>query len=845
MIEKGARLGAYEIVAPLGAGGMGEVYRARDTRVDRPVALKVLPEEFLEGEERKVRFEREARVLASLNHPAIAVLYSFEEIPGSPSSSSSSSSSLSSSRSQHILVMELIDGETLRHAFPSGEPVPPKRLLEIAAQVADGLAKAHASGIVHRDLKPENVMVSRDGWAKILDFGLAKLVEPRGQNVSELQTASGTVPGMVMGTVGYMSPEQAGGKPVDFRSDQFSFGTILYELATGKRAFQRDTSAETIVAVMREEPEPLAKAAPRVPAPLRWIVERCLSKDPDQRYASTRDLARDLADLRERLPEISGEAVISPADAAPAHPTFQRLSFRRGTILSARFAPDGRTVIYGAAWEGDAVRLFSTRPESPESSPLMLPGAEILAVSRTGNLAISLERHWAGRFVWSGTLAQVPMAGGAPRELLEDVHWADWAPEGPHLAVVRTVAGKTRLEFPIGKVLFETSGWISHPRVSPKGDLVAFLEHPALGDDEGSVVVVDRQGKATILSKDWITAYGLAWPPSGNEVWFTATRVGVARSVWAVTLDGKERLLLRTPGELTIQDAGEGGRILMTSDNGKVGIIGRPPGTDRDRDLSLLDWSLVRDLSPDGRLLLFDETGEGGGARHAVYVRNTDGSPAVQLGPGWAGSFSPDGRWVASTTHAAGGREVMILPVKAGEARTLPRSGLAFHRTWFLPDGNRILAAANRSGEGLRLFVLGLEGEEPRAITPPGIALGFFPVSPDGRVVVGQGSDRLFYAFPIEGGEPEFLPGLVAQDRPIRFTPDGKSLYAYRRGELPAHVIRLDLETGAKATTHELMPGDPAGVVEVVSVALTPDASSYVYSYHRILSDLFLVEGLR
>jgi Tol biopolymer transport system component len=828
-LAAGARLGPYEILAPLGAGGMGEVYRAKDTKLGRDVALKVLTEEFFQDQGRVARFEREARSLAALNHPNIAVIHSFEEIAG-----------------RHVLVMELVEGNTLRLAFPA-ELLPAKRLLEIGVQIAEGLAKAHAAGIVHRDLKPENVIVSRDGWVKILDFGLAKLAEPTSQGLSGMATASGTVPGMVMGTVGYMSPEQASGKPADFRSDQFSFGTILYELATGQRAFQRDSTAETLVAVIREEPEPIAKLNPRLPAPLRWIVERCLAKDADGRYASTRDLARDLATLRDHLSEaVSGETAAAETGVAPAEelPTFQRLSFRRGTILSARFAPDGRTVVYGAAWEGEPCRLFSTRPESPESSALTLPDAEILSISRTGQMAISLERRWAGRFIWSGTLAQVPLSGGAPRELLEDVHWADWGPDGTGLAVVRNVAGKTRLEYPIGKVLHETAGWISHPRVYPKGDLVAFLDHPALGDDEGSVMVVDRAGKSTELSRGWITAYGLAWSGDGSAVLFTATRVGVARSVWSVSLDGRERLLVRTPGELTIQDVFADGRILMTSDNGKVGVIGRPPGSDRDRDLSLLDWSLVRDLSPDGKQLLFDETGEGGGARHALYMRRTDGSPAVQLGVGWAGSFSPDGRWVATTGHAPGGRAITLLPVKAGEPQTLPRHDLAIHRTWWLPDGKRLLVAANAPGEGLRLFVQGLDGATPRPITPQGIAIGFFPISPDGRIVVGQGADGHFYGYPLEGGDPEYVPGLVAEDRPIRFSTDGRALYAYRRGELPARVIRLDLATGEKKTSHELMPADPAGVVEVVSVVLTPDVSSYAYSYHRILSDLFLVEGL-
>ncbi len=830
VIAAGSRLGPYEVLSALGAGGMGEVYRAKDTKLGRDVALKVLTEEFFQDDGRVARFEREARSLAALNHPNIAVIHSFEEIAG-----------------RHVLVMELVEGDTLRLAFPA-EPLPAKKLLEIGVQIAEGLAKAHAAGIVHRDLKPENVIVSRDGWVKILDFGLAKLAETPAQDLSGAATASGTVPGMVMGTVGYMSPEQASGKPADFRSDQFSLGTILYEMATGRRAFQRDSTAETLVAVIREEPEPIAKLNPRLPAPLRWIVERCLAKDADSRYASTRDLARDLATLRDHLSEaVSGEIAATDTGVASAEelPTFQRLSFRRGTILQARFAPDGRTVIYGAAWEGDPGRLFSTRPESPESSALTLPDAEILSISRTGQMAISLERRWAGRFIWSGTLAQVPLSGGAPRELLENVHWADWGPDGSSLAIVRSVAGKTRLEYPIGKVLYETAGWISHLRVSPKGDKVAFLDHPVLGDDSGSVVIVDRDGKSASLSSEWITAYGLAWSGNGDEIWFTATRVGVARSVWAVSLNRQERLLVRTPGELTIQDVSMDGRVLMTSDNGKVGIIGRPPGSEKDRDLSLLDWSLARDLSQDGKLLLFDETGEGGGAYHAVYVRKTDGSPAVRLGEGWAGSFSPDGRWVATTSMASGGRTIHLLPTKAGEPRTLPRHNLGIHRDWWLPDGKRILVAANAPGEGLRLFVQDEGGAAPRPITPEGIAIGFFPVSPDGRVVVAQGADGLFYGYPLEGGDPEYIPGLVAEDRPIRFSPDGKSLYAYRRGELPARVFRLRLDSGAKETAAELMPADPAGVVEIVSVLLTPDATSHAYSYHRILSDLFLVEGLK
>ena len=805
---------------------MGEVFRARDARLGREVAIKVLAAEASESVERRARFEKEARAASALNHPNIVSIYDIGETNGTT-----------------YIAMELVDGATLRESLPS-EPMAPKKILDVACQIADGLAKAHAAGIVHRDLKPENVMISKDGFVKVLDFGLAKLVESSDQSVSEI--ATGTTPGMVMGTVGYMSPEQASGKSVDFHSDQFSLGTILYEMAAGKKAFRRDTAAEILVAIIRDEPEPLGPASPKLPPPLRWIIERCLNKDPEQRYASTRDLARDLAILREHLPEAtsSGEMRAPDLEAASATaPAFQRLSFQRGTILSARFAPDGRTVIYGASWDGNPTRLFSTRPESPESSALMLPDCEILAISGSGLMAVSLDRHWAGRFIWSGTLAQVSMLGGAPREILEDVQWADWGPDGTTLAAVRNVSGRHQIEYPIGKVLYQTAGWISHPRVSPDGRAVAFLDHPAQGNDAGSVRIVDAEGKVRVLSSDWITAYGLAWAHHGREVWFTATRTGVARAIWAVTLSGEERLLLRTPGELTIQDVSKDGGVLVTSDNGKVGIVGLPPGHDKERDLSLLDWSRVCDLSPDGKTVLFDESGEGSGANGGVFIRRTDGSPAIRLGDGRAEAFSPDGKWVASLSLRG---NASILPVKAGTSRTIAHPGLAVHAARWTPDGKKLILLANEVDGGLRLFVHELDEKPPRPITPEGCAPGFLPVSSDGKYVVVQGPDQVFSMYAIEGDEPpQPIPILTSDDRPIRWTPMGNSLYVFRRGELPAQIMRLDLATGRKERVLELMAPDPAGVVEIVSVRLTPDAASYAYSYHRILSDLLLIEGLK
>ncbi|HYX22496.1 MAG TPA: protein kinase, partial [Thermoanaerobaculia bacterium] len=514
MVGAGSKVGPYEIVSPLGAGGMGEVYRAKDAKLGREIALKVLPETVADDRARRQRFEQEARSASALNHPNILTIYDIGEAEGAL-----------------YIAMELVDGRTLRELVASGEPLPTKRLLDLGVQIAEGLAKAHAAGIVHRDLKPENVMVSRDGYVKILDFGLAKLTEsPAASDASALPTAVAppTEPGTVMGTAGYMSPEQASGRPVDYRSDQFSLGAILYEMATGRRAFQRKTGAETLVAIMREEPEPLSQAAPRAPAPVRWIIERCLSKDAEERYASTKDLARDLKNLRDHLTETSasgaleraapgrsrrrgwllpsiaallvgaalGTLVLSrltrPPDSAIQ---FQQLTFQRGRVESARFAPDGQTIVYSAAWEGRPLEVFTTRPDSAEFRSLDLPGASLLAVSSQGELAVSLHRHFVIGYEATGTLARVPLAGGSPREVLEGAQDADWSPDGKELAVCRVVGNRSRLEYPIGKVLYEAPGWLRNVRVSPDGKLLAFVDCAQRGNTDGQLKVVDTAGK--------------------------------------------------------------------------------------------------------------------------------------------------------------------------------------------------------------------------------------------------------------------------------------------------------------------------------------------------------------
>ena len=864
----GSRLGPYEILAPLGAGGMGEVYRARDERLRREVAIKVLTTDLSTEGDRRKRFEQEARAASSLNHPNIVTIYDIGSTGGTI-----------------YIAMELIDGKTLRDLQHDGT-LPTRRLLDIAFQIADGLAKAHGAGIVHRDLKPENVMVTRDAVVKILDFGLAKLLRHEEDLSPDSDTAiQETRPGTVLGTVGYMSPEQASGKPIDFRSDQFSLGSILYELATGKRAFQRDTTAETLTAIIREEAEPVGKINAGVPAPFRWIIERCLAKDPEGRYASTRDLASDVRSIREHLSEasVSGESgTVAPVAAAAAPrtrgglvraavtgvallaalaagmllqkslsrsspPSYQQITFGSGTIRAARFAPDGQTIVYSVAWDGNPLKIYLKHPSSPDSLPLELPSSNLLGISPTGEMAIALDCRSNHPGVCAGTLARAALTGGSPRGVAEGIQEADWAGDGERLLVVRDLAGKSRLEFPMGKLLYETSGHISYAQLSPKGDHIAFLDHPFPLDDAGTVAVVDLSGKKTTLTGKWASEHGLSWAPSGDEVWFTATEAGANRSLYAVTLAGKLRVVARVPGGLKLHDIAGNGRVLLTRESPRVGIRGILAGDERERDMSFLDYSFASDLAADGKILLFDEEGEAGGANYTVFLRKSDGSPVVRLGEGNALALSPDMNWALSMIPAPNS-PFTLLPTGTGEHKSIKVEGVSPEQaaTW-LPDSKRILFAGSEPGHGLRLYVQGIDGGKARAVTPDGIAVGLpgFAVTNDGKSVAAIGHDHKCALYPIDGGAPRPLEGLAEGEFPLRFSPDNRSLFVWKRGEVPAHVAKIDVETGRREAWKELLPADPAGVERISNVLVAPDGKTYAYCYARLLSDLFVVEGLK
>ncbi len=855
-IAAGSRLGPYEILSPLGAGGMGEVWRARDTRLGREVALKVLPAAISSDASRRQRFEQEARAASALNHPNIITVYD-----------------VGSADETTYLAMEHVEGRTLRELI-AAEPLAIRKLLDVAVGIAEGLAKAHSAGIVHRDLKPENVMISQDGFVKILDFGLAKLTETLPEQNSALPTAvaSPTAPGTVMGTVGYMSPEQASGSPVDFHSDQFSFGSILYEMATGKRPFQKATGVETLSAIIREEPEPVERVNPRAPAPLRWIVERCLAKDPEERYASTRDLARDLRNIREHLSETSisepvqaqvlagrrrrtllagvlaGAALLAAGFLAgrflgrsgAANPTFQRLTFRRGMILNARFTPDGQSIAYGAAWEGNPSEIFTARPGSPESRSLGLPPSNLLGVSSAGELAILENPRYVIGWEMRGTLARVPLAGGAPRQLLEDVQDADWSPDGKELAVVREFGDRRRLEFPIGKVLYETGGWISNARVSPDGRRIAFIDHPSRGDSLGRISVVELDGRKKTLT-DLTPTISLAWSPKGNEIWSNWGNV-----LRTVTLSGQERRTANFPGAWALMDVSRDGRMLFDRRAQRREIVAVVAGMARERNLTWLDWSFPTGLSDDGKQILFDEQGAIAGSKgYPIYLRPSDGSPPALLGEGASYDLSHDGRW-AVTTSFPKSDELILLPTGPSTPRPLGKPGLNYLWARFFPDGRRLLATANEPGRGPRLFVQEVSGGKPRAISPEGVtAFGYFPISPDGRSIAATGPDRRIAIYSVEPGEPRPIPGFEPDESPIRWTPDSRSLYCWKPSEMPARISTIDVVTGKRAPWKEILPPDPAGILGVWPIMITPDGKSYAYSYRRVLGDLFVADGLK
>jgi len=462
-------------------------------------------------------------------------------------------------------------------------------------------------------------------------------------------------------------------------------------------------------------------------------------------------------------------------------------------------------------------------------------------------MAIALDCRSNHPGVCAGKLARAALTGGAPRDVADSVQDADWAADGSTLLITRDVSGKARIEYPMGKVLYETSGHVSCARLSPKGDRIAFLDHPFPLDDTGTVAVLDLSGSKKTLTSQWARENGLAWSAAGDEIWFTATDAGANQSLYSVSLSGKLRVVTRVPGGLKLHDIARNGRVLMARESYRAGILGLPPGDPRERDLSWLDYSFATDLSADGQILLFDEEGEAGGPNYTVYLRKFNGSPAVRLGDGSAVALSPDQKWALSVLPKPNS-PLILLPTGTGDVRKLPLEGVSPEEagTW-LPDSKRVLFTGSEPGHGLRLYVQSIDGGKPRAVTPEGIiaALPGFAVSPDGRFVAAVGPGHKATLFPIDGGQPREISGAAEGEFPVRFSSDGRSVYVWKRGDVPARVSRIDIETGRREIWKELIPLDPAGVERISNVVVAADGRTYAYAYARILSDLFMVEGLK
>ena len=874
----GRRLGPYEIVSFLGEGGMGRVYRARDARLAREVAVKVLDPAWAADPDLLSRFRNEARAVSALSHGNIVVVHDVGEADGIP-----------------FFAMELLEGPTLREVLGQGR-APLRKALEIASQVAEGLAAAHARGVVHRDLKPENVMITKSGVAKILDFGLAKLRSPQAKDPGPGASSAVTHPGMLLGTAGYMSPEQATGRPVDFRTDQFAFGAILYELLSGRRAFRCATDVETLAAIIRDEPEPLPPAEANLPVPLRFILARCLAKDPEDRYASTRDLARDVAQLRDWLsqPSLAAQVAVAP----PA----RRRGWAWAGALAATLAAGAAIPLLLRPREQDPPRLRSLTYSGADSFPAASPDGGTIAFtsSRDGTSRIWLKQVSTGaevaltegpdghpRFSADGSsvlfarmaasgpsLYRVSALGGAPRKVLDDARAGDWSPDGKRLAFVRSVREPgTRPVYLVGVAAADGSGprivetieaqEVSPPRWSRDSKRIA-LAHGYGAALVWSFLVLDPDGsERRVLHPPYVlgAVSAPAWSNSGALLYAQSDAVDgtpSGRLVLQEVRSGRARILLRALalGGGSVDLAGSGRAVVTLqrvrgnlreiplSDPSAARWLARGDCDDRQPFYSPDGARVVFSSNRDGQLDVWDVSPKTGSVRRLTDHASEDWDPRV----------APDGRLFWSSKRS-GSFEVWTAEGDGSAPRQVSHDGVDAENPTFTPDLAWIVyASSNPARRGL--WKVRLDGTGATQLASGN--LGLPEVSPDGALVLfgsyGDPHPVLQVVRLADGASVPFeirirSTGLRTESAFIRgrsrWMPDGRSIAFVDADESGRSGVFLQDFTPGKdtsATRRPLAGFHPDAITE--SFGISPDGTRIAIALKERSSHILLAEGL-
>jgi serine/threonine protein kinase len=868
---------------------MGEVYRARDGRLGREVAIKVLPREFVTHQERMLRFEREARSASALNHPAIITIYDVGLIDSHP-----------------YIAMELVNGKNLKELLASGR-MPLKKIVSIASQMADGLAKAHDAGIVHRDLKPENLMINADGFLKILDFGLAKLSDESSAGDSEssgFQTQ--TAAGVVLGTAAYMSPEQAAGRSVDFRSDQFSMGSILYEMVAGRRAFTRNTLPETMTAIIRDDPEPLANIQPSVPGPLRWIIDRCLAKDPDDRYASTRDLARDVQSLRDHLAEITSSSDasgrISRASAKSSFPlwavavvfvlisaafvgfrftgstipkpiVFRTLTYS-GSDSSPAVSPNGELVAFRSDRDGTP-RIWLKQlkggneialTSGPDDFPRFSPDGSFLLFIRTEGTATSLYR--------------VPVLGGDTRKVIEDARSADWSPDGKRIALIRwkSSTGIPDSQFlivnPDGSAQTEITvipeRQMHSVRWSPDGrSLIATVLVQGNYGNRNAIALVDVEQKKAQWIVSTFSPTSAVWSGAPNKIAYFIPETGVAlfqvrgdSTLYVQDVNSGERqpvFWAQSAGE-TMDIAGKGS-IVMHSASLRENL--REFMLTADQDHKESTW-LTRGnscnrqpvYSPDGSRILFSSNMASNLDLWEVSVESRGMKRITEDEAGdWDPAYSPDGKSILWSSNRIGHFEIWIANADGSAARQVTKDGVDAENPGMTRDGKWIIYNSYNPDLKIRgIWRIHPDGSGATRIVD---GLTQWPeVSPDGRYACYSYykqslNDAKTYQRVVEiesGSQVPFEIEVSNRDRVggrLRWMPDGKSILFVDENEHGAWgVFAQDFTPGknARGSRRPITGFDPDRKMDTFTIA--PDLSRIIVAEVEVLSSLILAKGI-